>query len=141
MHKSRPAFTMHNNNLSVYGINNNKRTWSKCNELLVRLMKDIIDLKDIGNYKDYLKEQNRKKNGKLFIIPDRIIEFITRIRSVFKALSRSLESYRWIFQEILGIPETSFLSISRRIRKIEIPEIMHASSSAAVDSKSFKIII
>ena len=75
---------MHNNNLSVYGINNNKRMWSKCNELLVRLMKDIIDLKDIGNYKDYLKEQNRKKNGKLFIIPDRIIEFITRIRSVFK---------------------------------------------------------
>ena len=103
-------------------------------------MKDIIDLKDIGNCKDYLKEQNRKKNGKLFIIPHRIIEFITLIRSVFKALSRSLESYMWIFQEILGIPGASFLSISRRIRKIEIPEIMNASSSAAVDSKGFKIV-
>ena len=132
---------MQNNNPTVHGENSNKRIWSLYNESLVRRMKDILDLKDMENYRHELKKQNRKKNGRPFILPDRIIEILARIRAVFNASFRSLESYMRIFQEILGIPRISYSSIFRRIRKIMVPEIMNASSSVAVDSTGFKTTI
>ena len=81
-------------------------------------MKDILDLKDMENYWHELKKQNMKKNGRPFILPDKIIEILARIRAVFNASFRSLESYMRIFLEILGIPRISYSSIFRRIRKI-----------------------
>jgi hypothetical protein len=36
-------------------------------------MKNILDLKGIENYREDLKKHNRKKNGRPFIIPDRIV--------------------------------------------------------------------
>ena len=98
---------MQNNNPTVHGENSNKRIWSLYNESLVRRMKDILDLKDMENYRHELKKQNRKKNGRPFILPDKIIEILARIRSVFNASFRSLESYFRIFQEILGFPISS----------------------------------
>ena len=127
-----------NNNPTVHGENSNKRIWSLYNESLVRRMKDILDLKDMENYRHELKKQNRKKNGRPFILPDRIIEILARIRAVFNASFRSLESYMRIFQEILGIPRISYTSIFRRIRKIRVPEIINPSSSVAIDSTGFK---
>ena len=109
---------MWNNNPTVHGENSNKRIWSLYNESLVRRMKDILDLKDMENYWHELKKQNMKKNGRPFILPDKIIEILARIRAVFNASFRSLESYMRIFQEILGIPRISYSSIFRRIRKI-----------------------
>jgi len=129
------------NNPIVHGKKNNKRIWSIYNESLVRRMKDILDLKDIENYRDDLMKQNRKKNGRPFILPDKIIEILARIRAVFNASFRSLESYMRIFQEILGIPRISYTSIFRRIRKIRVPEIIHPCTSVAIDSTGFKTTI
>ena len=42
-------------------------------------MRDILDLKNIENYKRDLKKQNRKKNGRTFTLSDKIIE-IPRIQ-------------------------------------------------------------
>src|SRR5579875_318285 len=137
----RWVLLVQNNNPMVHGKNSNKRIWSLYNESLVRRMKDILDLKDIENYRLDLMKQNRKKNGRPFILPDKIIEILARTRAVFNASFRSLESYMRIFQEILGIPRISYTSIFRRIRKIKIPEIMNASSSVAVDSTGFKTTI
>ena len=122
----------------VHGKNSNKRIWSLYNESLVRRMKDILDLRDMENYSHDLKKQNRRKNGRPSILPDKIIEILARIRAVFNASFRSLESYMRIFREILGIPRISYSSIFRRIRKIRVPEIMNPSSSVAVDSTGFK---
>ena len=89
-------------------------------------MKNILDLRDIENYRDDLMKQNRKKNGRPFILPDKIIETLARIRAVFNASFRSLESYMRIF---------------RRIRKIKIHEIIHPCTSVAIDSTGFKTTI
>ena len=67
---------MQNNNPIVNGKRDNKRIWSLYNESLVRRMKDILDLKDMENYRHDLMKQNRKKNGRPFILPDRIIEIL-----------------------------------------------------------------
>ena len=132
---------MQNNNPTVHGKNSNKRIWSLYNESLVRRMKDILDLKDMENYRHELKKQNSGKSGRPFILPDRIIEILARIRAVFNASFRSLESYMRIFREILGIPRISYTSIFRRIRKIRVPETLNPSSSVAIDSTGFKTTI
>ena len=81
---------MQNNNPMVNGKKNNKRIWPLYNDSLVRRMKDILDLNGIENYNDDLKKQNRKKNGRPFILPDKIIEILARIRAVFNVSFRSL---------------------------------------------------
>ena len=132
---------MQDNNPIVQGKRDNKRIWSLYNESLVRRMKDILDLKDIGDYRHDLKYQSRGKKGRPFILPDKIIEILARIRAVFNASFRSLVSYLRIFQEILGVPRISYTSIFRRIRGIKVPEIMNPSSSVAIDSTGFKTTI
>jgi len=77
----RWVLLVQNNNPMVHGKNSNKRIWSLYNESLVRRMKDILDLKDIENYRLDLMKQNRKKNGRPFILPDKIIEILARIRA------------------------------------------------------------
>ena len=63
------------------------------------------------------------------------------MRAVFNASSRSLESYMSIFNEILGIPRTSYSSIFKRIRNINVLKIRNASSCVAIDSTGFKTTI
>lgn len=104
-------------------------------------MKIRLDLKDFEDYKNDLRYQNRKKNERHFILPDKIIEVLARIMVVFYASFRALESYMRIFQEILGTPRISYTPIFRRISKIGVPEIMNPSSSVAVDSTGLKTII
>ena len=93
------------------------------------------------DYRHNLRYQNRKKNERHFILPDNIIEVLARIRAVFNASFRTLESYMRIFKEILGTPRISYTPIFRRIRKIRVPEIMNPFSSVAVDSTGLKTII
>jgi len=130
-----------NNNPIAHGKDHNKRIWPLYNESLVRRMKNILDLRDIENYGDDLMNQNAGKNGRPFTLPDKIIEILARIRAVFNASFRSLESYIRIFQEILGIPRISYTSIFRRIRTFRIADIMNPSSSVAIDSTGFKTTI
>jgi len=92
-----------NNNPIVRGKEDNKRVCSLYSESLVRRMKGILDLKDMEKYRHDLRVQNSRKNGRPYIIPDKIIEILGRIRSVFNASFMSLESYLRIFQEIPGI--------------------------------------
>ena len=54
---------MKDNNPIVHGKSSNKRIWALYNESLVRRMKDILDLKDIEDYRHDLRKKNRKKNG------------------------------------------------------------------------------
>ena len=60
---------------------------------------------------------------------------------MFNALSRSLESYMSIYNEILGIPRTSYSSIFKRIRNINVLKIRNAFSCVAIDSTGFKTTI
>jgi len=127
----------------------NKRVWSLYNESLVRRMKDILDLKDIENYRDDLGNRAaRRMEGRSSFRPDKIIEVLARIRPVFNASFRPLESYMRIFQEILGIPRISYTSIfshthpySWRIRRIKVAEIFHPCASVAIDSTDFETTI
>ena len=132
--RMRWVLFVQNNNPSVFGKSNNKRIWSLYNESLVRRMKDTLDLKDIGTYRYDLRKQNRKKNGRPLILPDKIIDILVGIRAVFNVSFRSLESYMRIFQEILGVPRISYTSVFRRNR---VPKIMNPSSSVAIDSTGF----
>ena len=59
-----------NNNPADHGKESNKRVWSFYNESLVRRMKDILEIKDIENYRLDLMNQNVRKNEghSLFLI-------------------------------------------------------------------------
>ena len=68
------------------------RVWSLYNESLVKRMENLLDLRAIENIKEDLAKQNRHKVGRPFILPDRMVEIFARIRSVFNAPFRILES-------------------------------------------------
>ena len=59
-------------------------------------MKDILDLKDIENYKHDLRHQNMKKNERPFILPDRIIEIVARINVVFNVSMNHLHGHSFL---------------------------------------------
>ncbi len=117
------------------------RVWSLYNDSLVKRMEELLDLNSLKHAMKDLREQNRGKNGRPFIVPDGVIEIFARIRAVFNASFRTLESLLRIMGDILGIPGISYTSIFRRIRKIRVPEILNPSVSIAVDSTGFKTTI
>ncbi len=129
------------NNPSHDRAESNKRIWPLYNESLIRRMKEILDIANIVDFSSDLRNMNRHKNGRPFVVTNRIIEVLARIRAVFNASFRSLESYLRIFEEILHIPKISYTIIFRRIRKITVPEICNPSASIAVDSTGFKTTI
>jgi hypothetical protein len=71
--------------------------------------------------------QNRNKVGRPFILPDSIVEIFARIRSVFNAPFRILESLLRKISDLLGIPKITYSAIYLRIRKIRVPEICSPS--------------
>ncbi len=117
------------------------RVWSLYNDSLVKRMEELLDLNSLKHAMKDLREQNRGKNGRPFTVPDGVIEIFARIRAVFNASFRMLESLLRIIGDILGIPGISYTSIFRRIRKISVPEILNPSVSIAVDSTGFKTTI
>ena len=48
--------------IQLYKKSDNKRIWFLYNELLVRLLKYILDLKDIGNFTQDIMKQNMRGN-------------------------------------------------------------------------------
>lgn len=60
-------------------------------------------------------------------MPDKIIEVLAKMRVVFNASIRSLESYMRISQNILGISIISYTSIFRKIRNNLYNELMHTN--------------
>jgi hypothetical protein len=74
------------------------------------------------DYRHNLRYQNRKKNGRPFILPGKIIEIIAGIRAVFNASFRSLDSYLRLFEEIRGClklqRKSGTLSDTKRINSL-----------------------
>ena len=118
-----------------------KRVWSLYNESQVKRMEDLLDKRSNENIRRDLIKQNKNKVGKPFILPDRVIEIFARIRAVFNASFRSLESLLRMISDILGIPRISYSAIYLRMRRIKVPEIHNPSASIAVGSTGFKTTI
>ena len=96
-------------------------------------MENLLDLRAIENIKEDLAKQNRNKVGRPFILPDTVVKIFARLRSVFNALFRVLESILRKMSGLLGIPEITYSAIYLRIRKIKVPEICNPSASVAID--------
>ena len=103
------------------------RVWSLYNESLVKRMLNFMDSSAIENIKEDLAKQNRNKVGRPFTLPDSIVELFARIRSVFNALFRILESLLRKISDLLGIPKITYSAIYLRIRKMKVPEICSPS--------------
>ncbi len=117
------------------------RVWPLYNESLVKRMENLLDLRAIENIKEDLAKQNRNKVGRPFRLPDSIVEIFARIRSVFNAPFRVLESLLRKMSDLLGIPKITYSALYLRIRKIKVPEICNPSASVAIDSTGFKTTI
>ena len=86
-----------------------------------------MDFCAIENIKKDLAKQNRNKVGRHFTLPDSIVEIFARIRSLFNAPFRVLESLLRKISDLLGIPKITYSAIYLRIRKIKVPEICSPS--------------
>lgn len=117
------------------------RVWSLYNESLVTRMENLLDLRAIENIKEDLAKQYRNKVGRPFILPDTVVEIFDRLRSIFNAPFRVLESILRKMSGLLGIPKITYSAIYLRIRKIKVPEICNPSASVAIDSTGFKTTI
>ena len=117
------------------------RVWPLYNESLVKRMENLLDFSAIEKIKEDLAKQNRNKVGRPFRLPDSIVEIFVRIRSVFNAPFRVLESLLRKISDLLGIPKITYSAIYLRIRKIKVPEICKPSASVAIDSTGFKTTI
>ena len=69
------------------------------------------------------------------------MEIFARIRSVFNAPFRILESLLRKISDLLGIPKITYSAIYLRIRKINVPKMCSPSASVAIDSTGFKTTI
>ena len=78
-------------------------------------MENLLDFSAIENIKEDLAKQNRNKVGRPFRLPDRIVEIFARIRSVFNAPFRILESILRKISELLDIPKITYSAIYLRI--------------------------
>ena len=132
---------MHQNNPNNCKAKKDNRVLSLYNESLVTRMENLLDFSAIENIKEDLTEQNRNKVGRPFTLPDSIVEIFARIRSVFNAPFRILESLLRKISELLDIPKITYSAIYLRIRKIKVPEICSPSASVAIDSTGFKTTI
>jgi hypothetical protein len=76
-----------------------------------------------------MKKQTEKKNERPFILPDKVIEILARIRSVFSSSFRSLDSYFHHFEYIIGVPRISYTSI---FRSTSVPQIIYPCASVFI---------
>ena len=56
----------------------------------------------------------------IFKVPDALINFLAKIRSIYSIPFRSLESILRIFSGIMGLNAIHYTNIFRRIRNIEV---------------------
>ena len=103
------------------------RVWSLYNESLVKRMENLLDFSAIENIKDDLENKTQTRLVALFILPDSIVEIFARIRSVFNASFRVLESILRKMSDLLGIPKITYSTIYLRIRKIKVPKMCSPS--------------
>ena len=80
-------------------------------------------MRAIENIKKDLAKQNRHKVGRPFRLPASIVEMFARIRSVFNAPFRVLESLLSKISDLLVIPKIAYSAIYLRVMKMKVPEI------------------
>ena len=127
----------------ILGYRSSVRNWSKYNKSLVERMFSLLDTNSLYKWKHSLEEENKCKRGRPFKVPDALINFLAKIRSIYSIPFRSLESILKIFSGIMGLNAIHYTSIFRRIRNMEVMNTENNSENieCAIDSTGFKITI
>jgi len=75
-----------------------------------------------------------------FKVPDVLINFLAKIRSIYSIPFRSLESILKIFSGIMGLNAIHYTNIFRRIRNMKVMNTENNSENVecAIDSTGFK---
>ena len=130
-----------NRSIKRYWIGSNRR-WGKYNESLVDRIEYLTDLSFIKDYDTLLEENNNGKIGHPYKVPDALIMYLARLRSIFNVPFRSLEGMLGSLAIIANIKSISYSEIFRRIRRI-MPEINNTNSKldCIIDSTGYKITI
>jgi len=81
----------------ILGHQSSVRNWSKYNRSLVDRMHSLLDINSLSKWKYSLEEENKCKRGRLFRVPDILINLLAKIRSIHSIPFRSLESIPRIF--------------------------------------------
>ena len=115
-----------NRSIKRYWIGSNRR-WEKYNESLVDRIEYLTDLSFIKDYDTLLEEKNSGKIGHPYKVPDALIMYLARLRSIFNVPFRSLEGMLSSLAIITGIKSISYSEIFRRIRRIK-PELNNINS-------------
>ena len=124
-----------------YWIGSNRR-WEKYNESLVDRIEYLADLSFIKDNDRLLEEKNNGKIGHPYKVPDALIMYLARLRSIFSIPFRSLEGMLRSLAIITNIKSISYSEIFRRIRRIK-PELNNINSKldCIIDSTGYKITI
>ena len=130
-----------NRSIKRYWIGSNRR-WEKYNESLVDRIEYLTDLSFIKDYDTLLEENNSGKIGHPYKVPDALIIYLARLRSIFSIPFRSLEGVLRSLAIIANIKSISYSEIFRRIRRIK-PELNNINSKldCIIDSTGSKITI
>ena len=144
-----------NRSIKRYWLGSNRR-WGKYNESLVDRIEYLVDrieyladrieyLADLSFIKDndrLLEEKNNGKIGHPYKVPDALIIYLARLRSIFSIPFRSLEGVLRSLAIIANIKSISYSEIFRRIRRIK-PELNNINSKldCIIDSTGSKITI
>ena len=119
------------------------RRWEKYNESLVDRIEYITDLSFIKDNDRLLEENNNGKIGHPYKVPDTLIMYLARLRSIFNVPFRSLEGMLRSLAIITGIKSISYSEIFRRIRRIK-PDLnsnINNKLDCIIDSTGYKITI
>ena len=135
----KPINFKSNRDIRRYRYFNYRKYYSK---KYINAMNDFLDNSVLYRWKDLLRENNYSKRGRPFKIPVIVIMYLAKLRELYNASFRILESIMHNLSKIYKFPEITFTSIYRRIRKI-IPEINNDNSNiiSAIDSSGFKITL
>ncbi|ARD84752.1 transposase IS4 family protein [Ferroplasma acidiphilum] len=130
-----------NRSIKRYWIGSNRR-WEKYNESLVDRIEYLTDLSFIKDYDTLLEEKNSGKIGHPYKVPDALIMYLARLRSIFNIPFRTLEGMLRSLAIIANIKSISYSEIFRRIRRIK-PELNNINSKldCIIDSTGYKITI
>ena len=130
-----------NRSIKRYWIGSNRR-WKKYNESLVDRIEYLTDLSFIKDNDRLLEEKNNGKIGHPYKVPDALIIYLARLRSIFSIPFRSLEGVLRSLAIIANIKSISYSEIFRRIRRIK-PELNNINSKldCIIDSTGSKITI
>jgi hypothetical protein len=131
-----------NRSIKKYWIGSNRR-WEKYNESLVDRIEYLTDLSFIRDYDTLLEENNNGKIGHLYKVPDTLIMYLARLRSIFNVPFRSLEGMLRSLAIITGIKSISYREIFRRIRRIKpvLNNNINSKLDCIIDSTGYKITI